>query len=517
MSQASVNIAQQFIQGGVLPAQLVGQDAVSKTYVDEQLSVRDTNISAAADAASNAQVEVDQLEERLSDIIAEAGSSNPEIVDARGSYPILRDRLDASDAKLPNLVKKGDLLLNVKDFGAKGDGVTDDTAAILSAVAAIPDTEQYWLQGGRTGGILYFPLGNYRISQQIEITKAGVQIIGVGSNASVITPLSGFVGDSAFYFRKTGVSYPFTGLVIENIGVYLDSAQSSHGITVERAYDSVNMLNVWIKNIGDTVSALKMIPDPEAADSISQTILLENVIGIHKSGTATAPVFYFEKCQEMQLIGCKAFATWQSQGKAACYPMEFVDCRGVMVIGCSVAFTSKYGMRVASVSRVSSGIVIDGCTFETCDNIIEIKGTAQFAIKNLTFRAMRSEASGGKLDLDYLQYSRVETQIYSVTVGSGCSNVHIDCYGAAAIVDNGTNTTILSVGVADAVLSASTNVFLRANAGKNMAQFNEPPTANTTALVLRMNKGGFMYTSRVELGAVDSGGSGYRILRVPNS
>ncbi|WP_162939189.1 glycosyl hydrolase family 28-related protein [Paenibacillus lautus] len=458
---------------------------------------------------------IENVNGRISEIVAQSGDDITELVDARDGYPVLGDRLDASDA---DLARKANVRwFDVKDYGAIGNGVADDTDAILSAIAAIPDDETYWLEGGKTGGILFFPLGKYRVSRQIDITKAGIQVIGIGSNASVIMPTSNFVGDSVLFFRKTGVSYPFTGLVIENIGVYLDDAQNCNGITVERAYDSVNMLNVWIKNVGDTVSALKMIPDPDATDTISQTILLENVIGIHKLKTATAPVFYFDKCQEMQLIGCKAFATWQSQGKANCYPMEFVDCRGVMVIGCSVTFTSKYGMKIAAVSRMSAGIVIDGCTFETCDNIIEIKGTSSYMVRNVTFRAMRSEASGGKFDLDFLQYSRIESQPYSVTVGSGCANVHIDCYGASAITDNGTNTTIFSVGVADAVLSASTNIFLRASAGKNMAQFNEPPSSNTTALTLRMNKGGFMFSSRVEVGAVDSGGTGYRILRVPNS
>lgn len=45
-------------------------------------------------------------------------------------------------------------LINVKDFGAVGDGVTDDTAAIKSAVASLNEN----------GGILYFPTGTYVVS-----------------------------------------------------------------------------------------------------------------------------------------------------------------------------------------------------------------------------------------------------------------------------------------------------------------------------------------------------------------
>jgi len=57
---------------------------------------------------------------------------------------------------------------NVKDFGARGDGITDDTAAIQRAVT----------QGNRCGpsacesstntpAIVYFPEGTYKISQSI--------------------------------------------------------------------------------------------------------------------------------------------------------------------------------------------------------------------------------------------------------------------------------------------------------------------------------------------------------------
>jgi len=49
---------------------------------------------------------------------------------------------------------------NVKGFGAKGDGKTDDTAAILKAMENLP------VSGSNPVGMIFFPPGNYLVSRQ---------------------------------------------------------------------------------------------------------------------------------------------------------------------------------------------------------------------------------------------------------------------------------------------------------------------------------------------------------------
>lgn len=63
-------------------------------------------------------------------------------------------------------------VVNVKDpqFGAKGDGVTDDTAAIQAALNAL----------GAAGGTVYFPVGQYLVSSTIT-TPVVVRLIGEGT------------------------------------------------------------------------------------------------------------------------------------------------------------------------------------------------------------------------------------------------------------------------------------------------------------------------------------------------
>jgi len=67
---------------------------------------------------------------------------------------------------------------SVKDFGAKGDGITDDTAAIQTAINAS------FTSAARTGEALYFPPGNYLVSAINVTGAAGVRLVGSGEGFS---------------------------------------------------------------------------------------------------------------------------------------------------------------------------------------------------------------------------------------------------------------------------------------------------------------------------------------------
>jgi hypothetical protein len=58
------------------------------------------------------------------------------------------------------------LRINVSDYGAKGDGITDDTDAIQSAIDA-----------AEKGGVVEIPRGTYMI-RGLKITKHGTMIVG---------------------------------------------------------------------------------------------------------------------------------------------------------------------------------------------------------------------------------------------------------------------------------------------------------------------------------------------------
>jgi hypothetical protein len=64
-------------------------------------------------------------------------------------------------------------VVNVRDFGAIGGGITDDRSAILAALAAAGPS-----------GVVYFPAGTYYVSATIAIGTTS--IVGAGVNATTI-------------------------------------------------------------------------------------------------------------------------------------------------------------------------------------------------------------------------------------------------------------------------------------------------------------------------------------------
>ncbi|KAJ5494458.1 hypothetical protein N7463_010545 [Penicillium fimorum] len=94
---------------------------------------------------------------------------------------------------------------NVKDFNAKGDGVTDDTAAINAAISSGKRCGQGCPSDTTTPALVYFPPGTYLISYPI-FDYYYTQIVGDPNNMPVIKATSGFEGgyliDADPYFTQ---------------------------------------------------------------------------------------------------------------------------------------------------------------------------------------------------------------------------------------------------------------------------------------------------------------------------
>lgn len=145
------------------------------------------------------------------DVIDANGDITNVLLQDRGTLALanqLNSRLTAAENNIDLI---NEIVVNVKDFGAVGDGVTDDYDAIMSALNSLPDS----------GGTIYFPAGNYAISHGIDIgdgeaatvvngnksSKQNIKLIGAGcKRASTplitqITPLN----DVSYIFNVRGL------------------------------------------------------------------------------------------------------------------------------------------------------------------------------------------------------------------------------------------------------------------------------------------------------------------------
>jgi len=113
---------------------------------------------------------------------------------------------------------------SVKDFGAKGDGVSDDRAAIQAAIDALSPH----------GGILRIPRGTYIVSDSLKITKP-IRLIGDGFY-SAIKPSPGFSASVAVIHVTPDPRYALNLTLIQGIFVgdpNTGKRRGSHGIFLD--------------------------------------------------------------------------------------------------------------------------------------------------------------------------------------------------------------------------------------------------------------------------------------------
>lgn len=97
---------------------------------------------------------------------------------------------------------------DVKGYGARGDGVTDDTAAIQ---AAVDDARS------NGGGVVYLPTGSYPVSRSINITSGSIGVRGVGMSSEIIGTAP--TGNIIFAGRPTEGAPPVQNVFFEDFAI----------------------------------------------------------------------------------------------------------------------------------------------------------------------------------------------------------------------------------------------------------------------------------------------------------
>ena len=162
------------------------------------------------------------FQSKMEDVLSTSDYSNTTQFD--NAVTALTQRVDAkvltkTGSTARKLSEKLSDVISVKDFGAKGDGVTDDRAAIVAAITAA--------QASLLGGIVYFPAGTYMISANITVNAVNngaalVNFIGDGVG-STISPAASMTS----MFTILGSSVDFERLNFANV-----SSRATRGIQI---------------------------------------------------------------------------------------------------------------------------------------------------------------------------------------------------------------------------------------------------------------------------------------------
>ena len=147
----------------------------------------------------------------------------------------------ASGGTVRTLNSKSADSISVKDFGAQGDGVTDDTAAIQAALT--------WIQGQNKSLALRIPAGVYKVTSQLTYTMPNstttLSIIGDGADVSYLRWTSGAGGLSLTLISD------FNSYHVRDLSFVTDTTNLGTGLAITLTGSSLNPANTPISDISN--------------------------------------------------------------------------------------------------------------------------------------------------------------------------------------------------------------------------------------------------------------------------
>lgn len=204
------------------------------------------------------------------------GLPYPVLMDPPNGPSQLRALAEATEAMAVNhLVKKGDVFVNVADYGAIADGVTNNSVSIQSAIDNAP-----------AGATLYFPPGNYVSNSQININKP-LTILGYGATLSTTST-------NIAQLNVTASDVTILGLKI--VGVGGSYVSGSHGIKAVGSSWSTPLRNLTIRDV-------------EVSDQKFRGIYVQYARGVHIDNCYVHNIVYsgigFWSVQEGSITNCR--------------------------------------------------------------------------------------------------------------------------------------------------------------------------------------------------------------------
>lgn len=166
-------------------------------------------------------------------------------------------------------------VVNVRNYGATGNGTTDDTAAIQDAINAAGTT-----------ACVYLPAGTYKTSAALTLSSDYMQLFGDGIDLTVIEPEAGAtfnVIETPIAPASTGSGYQITGVTVRDLTINCanmtgTTAGQGNGIFWFGAIQC-NTERVRITGCPNWAIVFDATPDNDAYDCIVSECRIEDCAG----------------------------------------------------------------------------------------------------------------------------------------------------------------------------------------------------------------------------------------------
>jgi Pectate lyase superfamily protein len=269
---------------------------------------------------------------------------------------------------------------NVRDFGAVGDGVTDDTTAIQNTVN--------WTTGANRGTI-YFPAGTYNVTAPITFNYNGpLSICFRGDGAA--SYLTGTFAPGYILDRSLVSPSNQAQVVIEKLQIQNHSGTSGSG-----AIRVGSCISAVIRDIV-VVNGFTCITTEDSPGNSSQNAFIQNVhfIGADQTGCNGLVMGGGGSVQGCDWIGCDFGARMYGNG----WYMG-----GNRIERCNTAYL--LGVDGAGTDRGASGFAICGGSTEGNWTGIDFSGTCSgFYIGSMSFLGHSSSNAGMIPNIQGTQY-----------------------------------------------------------------------------------------------------------------
>jgi hypothetical protein len=324
--------------------------------------------------------------------VVSSGSGVPSFVAVAGSTYLRRDSAPGplwylclgGSRWVPLVTLPG--AYSVRDYGAKGDGVADDSAAFQAAINAVP----------ASGGVVFVPAGTYRIASALTL-KSGLSFLGAGRECTslILANASGIIVDAGVYSDVSIRGLAFNCNNQPGNAIALSSTGHQRISVRECLFTGVGGSNTWSVIIG-------AVTTPSATSK--DLVFVDNVVVGNATGTRE----------------CVQAASWQ----------DSVIARNVFVNNSSIAL-GVYGY--------NQNVLVDGNVFTNNQRSYYVQ-EGQY----VEFRGNKHVfgANTQQRFVDIINSSDVTVDDYMVGDGSTIDGVWIYDFSSASIFPNSNRITI---------------------------------------------------------------------------